>query len=414
MKILWFEVTEPAGYRNTGEFIGGWQDSLEGIVKRYTDIDLYIVFASETATEEKNDGRITYIPVCYNQSKLERFKSLYNCNVETQMLLPQALSVIERIKPDLIHVFGLEWPWGLVADKTEIPVVIHIMGSMVPYYNALYPPKYNLNTIIRSLFPSIKDALWYYLFDRLQKSRRNRELMIWTQVSNYMGRTTWDYALSQIKHPKSTYFHVEEAIRDVFLDEQTIWNPPIGKIKLISTGSRTYWKGPDMLLKTARALKESGLDFEWNVLGGMRPSIKKVVEKIEGIRYEDCSVNILGFKNPQELKELLCQSTLYVHTAYIENSPNSICEAQCVGLPVVSTNVGGISTLVADGVNGILVPANDPWQMAFAIKNLVCDNEKMKLFSVRAKEKALIRHGHQNILNGLVNCYKTLLEKKIK
>lgn len=408
MKILWFEVTEPAGYRNAGEFIGGWQDSLEGILKKEADIDLFVAFSTYAPAERKKDGNVTYVPIVLQFSFYEKLKSFCSCSLESKYLIPQALSLISEINPDVIHIFGLEWPWGLVAEKIDIPVVIHIMGSMVPYYNALYPPKYSFSTVAHRLFPDFRGIIWFLLNDRKQKSRMEQEKRIWKCVHNYMGRTEWDYNLSCIMSPRSKYFHVDEALRTVFLNNSNQWKPSDGKIRLISTGASTFWKGPDMLLKTAKILKDNDIDFEWNVVGGMRATIQRIVEKKENTNFAECGVIFLGFKNSYELLTLLRESTLYVHTAYIENSPNSICEAQCVGVPVVSTNVGGISTLVSDKVDGLLVAANDPWQMAASIISLLKDKERMMLYSSKAKEKALKRHDSSIIVRDLLGCYREL------
>ena len=103
---------------------------------------------------------------------------------------------------------------------------------------------------------------------------------------------------------------------------------------------------------------------------------------------------------------------MYVHTAYIENSPNSICEAQCLGVPVVSTNVGGIATLVRHDVDGILVAANDPWQMADAIIELAKDPVRMLRYSENTRSFALRRHNDENIKKQLVDCYSSVIQAK--
>ena len=102
---------------------------------------------------------------------------------------------------------------------------------------------------------------------------------------------------------------------------------------------------------------------------------------------------------------------MYVHTAYIENSPNSICEAQLVGMPIVSTMVGGISTLVRNGEEGDLLPANDPWQIANTIMELSKDNERMMRYSKNSRQHALERHNPENIMNQLLKCYKDLIKQ---
>ena len=130
------------------------------------------------------------------------------------------------------------------------------------------------------------------------------------------------------------------------------------------------------------------------------------------IFYKKCNIDILGFRQPDELLDLLCNSTLYVHTAYIENSPNSICEAQCLGVPVVSTNVGGAASLVRHNIDGVLVAANDPWQMAYEIISLSNDKDRMVKYSCNSRATAEKRHNPARIKEQLLSCYCQLLKQK--
>lgn len=410
MKVLWFEVTTPSRYKENGLVIGGWQDSLENIVRECKEIELSIAFESHHDYQPKIIDGIKYLPLNVTYSKKETKKARTSWDTNANKLLPLIKNVIELEKPEVIHVFGTEWPFGLAAEVTNIPVVIHIQGAIIPYNNALFPPNYNLIDKLLSIgwkHPrGIKTAIQDY---KLEKSREKIERRIWKTVSNYMGRTEWDKALSGIMHPNRKYFHVEEALRDSFINGRISWNPSFdGKIRLISTGCSTFWKGPDMLLKTARILTENNVDFEWLVAGSMPNIVKHTVEVKEKAHFEDCHIKFMGFIKPEELSMKLCASTIYVHTAYVENSPNSICEAQCLGIPVISTNVGGISSLIRDGIDGILVPANDPWQMAYAIIELAKDKEKMTRFSINSREFALKRHNPNNILSQLLACYRNL------
>jgi len=411
MKVLWFEVTPPGRYLGESMVIGGWQDSLERIVRTSPDIELTICFETYSPLDIRVIEGVTYIPMCvtYNSSEKKLAKKTWAVNAEK--LVPLMKKVVADVQPDIIHVFGTEWPYGLIAEHTNIPVVIHIQGAIVPYNNAMYPPKYSFADVIREIGPlhphRIHKAWNEYRYD---KSRQQVEQRIWKAVKHYMGRTNWDKALSEMMHPGRTYFHVEEALRLEFTNAQVSWNlPQEEKITLISTGCSTFWKGPDMLLKTAHALKEYGVNFEWKVAGSMREDVKRIVEMKEEKMFEENHITFLGFINPQALQEHLLSSTMYVHTAYIENSPNSICEAQCMGIPIVSTNVGGISSLVKDGEQGLLVPANDPWQMAYAIMRLASNKDLMLRFSENSKKVAAARHNPKNILSQLLNVYNTLL-----
>ena len=410
MKVLWFEVTVPSRYRNEGSVIGGWQDSLESIVRSCPEIELSVAFESQEDTSRIVDG-VAYYPIKLNCSKREKRKTSSFWEIKSKKLLPKLKELIEIVCPDVIHVFGTEWPFGLVAELTEVPVVIHIQGSIVFYNNALYPPGYSLMKEVRCFWRHPTKLRSTVRSWKQAKSREIVENKVWDCVTNYMGRTRWDEAMSSVMHPNRNYYHVDEALRDSFLNVKRQWQVKGREtIILFSTGCSTFWKGPDLLLKTARILTQLKIDFKWLVAGLMPGRLRQYVEWNEKVTFEQCNVKLIGFVEPERLTELLLESTLYVHTAYVENSPNSICEAQILGLPVVSTNVGGISTLVRDRVDGILVPANDPWQMAFEIIELSNDLDRMSMYSRNSRERAEKRHNPDNIKEQLLNCYGQLMK----
>lgn len=412
MKVLWFEVTPPGSYLGKGMVIGGWQDSLERVVRTCKDIDLTVSFEANCQLDDRVIDGVTYMPMCISYDKKEKKQAKRTWSVNARKLIPEMKRIVKVVSPDIIHVFGTEWPYGLIAEHTDVPVVIHIQGAIAPYNNAMFPPNYNIFDVVHEIgwmHPDrIRKALDKYAFD---KSRLIIEKRVWKAVKYYMGRTDWDEALSEMMHPGRYYYHVEEALRTDFTTGKLFWKLPTDKkVKLISTGCSTFWKGPDMLLKTARILKEYGLDFVWEVAGEMSEDVKRIVEMKEGDLFTNNNIVFLGFIEPQTLSEHLISSTMYVHTAYVENSPNSICEAQCMGVPIVSTNVGGISTLIKDKEQGTLVPANDPWQLAYAIISLANDKERMLFYSVNSKEVAVRRHNDAHIKEQLLNVYNYIIE----
>ena len=412
MKVLWFEVTTPQRYKSSGQVLGGWQDSLERIVQCCSDIDLIVAFESSKEGEEIKivDG-ITYVPIHVDYSTIDRIRNKWNFEVYARKVELAARALVEKVKPDLIHVFGTEWPFGRVAKYVKCPVVIHIMGAMIPYVNALCPPNFKYDDVIASIpFWNVKNRLGYRCAKQRLHSWSDSERVVWSAVENYMGRTEWDRSVSGLLHPGRKYFHVDEAMRPVFLDCTRHWTGPADKkVRLFSTGCSSFWKGPDLLLQTAKILTDRGLDFDWFVAGRMDPQIKKCVEKHFGTSFIDNHVHFLGFVSPDRLMKELCESTMYVHTAYIDNSPNSICEAQCLGVPVVSTNVGGVSSLVHHQEDGVLVPANDPWQMAQTIVDLADDCGRMERYSEKSMVIARERHSDEHIKAQLLDCYRSLL-----
>jgi glycosyltransferase involved in cell wall biosynthesis len=67
----------------------------------------------------------------------------------------------------------------------------------------------------------------------------------------------------------------------------------------------------------------------------------------------------------------LGQADILLNTTNFDNTPVSILEAMACGLPVVSTNVGGISHLLEDGSTALLVPPANAEEMANAVTRLL-------------------------------------------
>lgn len=411
MKVLWFETTVPGRYRNENAIVSGWQDSLEYIVRGCNDIQLSVAFEGKEGMTPKEIDGVHYYPLVTKYDFIDRkFRRNYDRWSIARKTVPLAVKCIERVKPDIIQVFGSEWEYGQVAKYTNIPVVLHMQGCIHPYNNALYPPGYSALDEVRMLGLRLMKQYHLWQSRHYDKVRADLEQSNFRAVRYYMGRTKWDYQLVQLFHHGAEYFYCSEALRPSFIENAKAWEAKNNhKIRLITTGCSSHWKGMDVLLKTAHILKDQGFDFEWLVAGNMGK--KFFIEKKEHLRFEDNNVKILGVTGGDELSKLLLSSDIYVHTAYIDNSPNSVCEAQYLGLPIISTNVGGISSLIDEGEGGVLVPANASENMAYEIMSLAGDKNRQLKYSKNNISKARNRHNPENILRDLLSCYQSIINK---
>ena len=105
----------------------------------------------------------------------------------------------------------------------------------------------------------------------------------------------------------------------------------------------------------------------------------------------------------------LKNADLFIHPSIIDNSPRAICEAQLIGCPVISSNVGGVPQLVDDGVTGFLYPYNEPHTLAFLIADLVGQRDTLTNVSRAASRVARERHDSNRIVDRIINVYEEVL-----
>lgn len=228
-----------------------------------------------------------------------------------------------------------------------------------------------------------------------------------------MGRTFWDKSISHLLAPQASYFHVDEILRPCFYDTQPWTYRQHDRLQIVSTISGSIYKGLDLVLKTATLLHQHiGNRFTWRIIG--LHSGDKLIAFFESCTKKSCKNHNIVFEGTYtaaQLIESLRQAAVFVHPSYIDNSPNSVCEAQMLGMPVIACQVGGVSTLIDHDSNGILVPPNAPYELASSIIALTSDKNKLSLLGQQARITALARHNRLKTLQALMAVYQTILKE---
>lgn len=109
------------------------------------------------------------------------------------------------------------------------------------------------------------------------------------------------------------------------------------------------------------------------IIGGSG-EIEKVKQKLSA-KYKD-NVEFPGWIRNEQKKQYLREADIFLLPSYNEGMPMAILDAMGCGLPIVSTEVGGIPKIVRQGVNGYLYKPGDSKNMACAIIEYLTDDEK--------------------------------------
>lgn len=156
------------------------------------------------------------------------------------------------------------------------------------------------------------------------------------------------------------------------------------------------------LLQTQPALRE-GLRVAIIGDGPTRARCETLVEKA-GL--QDC----FWFAGEREdIPALMQGMNLFVLPSLGEGISNTILEAMATALPVVATRVGGNIELVAEGINGTLVPAADPRAMARAIGAYLMDPALVQRQGLANRKKVESQFSMQSMVHGYMSVYDCVL-----
>ena len=138
-------------------------------------------------------------------------------------------------------------------------------------------------------------------------------------------------------------------------------------------------------------VKQNYPDAQLCIVGPVKDvnMMEKLEAKITHLKLLD-NILFTGKLSKKEWTELSQEYDIFINTSNIDNTPITLMEAMALGLPIVSTNVGGIPSLIDDGVTGLLIEPNDSDQMAEAINKLISGKIDGYYITKNARDKISI------------------------
>lgn len=142
---------------------------------------------------------------------------------------------------------------------------------------------------------------------------------------------------------------------------------------------------PKMALEVLKLVQEKYPSATLTMVGPPKDvSLEQVQTRARELEVE---VTLTGQLSKQQWIALSESHDIFINTTDVDNTPVSVMEAMALGLPVVSTNVGGVPYLIEDGQDGLLVPPQDPKAMAQAVFQLLEDATLVESLTRNARTK---------------------------
>ena len=117
------------------------------------------------------------------------------------------------------------------------------------------------------------------------------------------------------------------------------------------------------------------------------------------------NVQFIGQVKPEGMAAFYEKNDIYLNSPTIDNMPNSVIEAFATGVPVVSSDAGGIPFIVRDGENGLLAPSGDADALARAALRLLSDSGLAVRLADQARAEAISRYSWGAARDGWKQAY---------
>ncbi|MDA3884316.1 MAG: glycosyltransferase family 4 protein [Candidatus Delongbacteria bacterium] len=411
MKVLWLSPIEIGGNVS----IGSWVASLAKKIIEFENVELHIAFKSKNIILEKKEiGKLTTWSVPSKAfSKYKVFLSnIFRIDLDKNISKIFG-KVVKQVNPDIIQVFGTESDLGTVMYETDIPLVFHIQ-SVYHVYDYKYFSGITINDIEK--FSSIKSKLLFRKYTHQYHKKKlvvKREKDYYSKAKFFLGRTDWDKRCASILSPQAKYFHCDETIRKEFFDVK--WNKKFdnSNINIVTIIGGAPYKGLETIIESMKLLESrSNYKITWRIIGleEYHESVLICKRKYKNIISENLKFSG-RIESAKDIANIMLNSDMYVHPSHIENSPNSICEAMVLGMPIIATATGGVFSLLEDNVSGLLIQDGDPWSMAGAVIELYRDRENALSISNNAHLVGIERHNAEKISRNLLKIYSEILNQ---
>lgn len=356
-----------------------------------------------------------------DMSRLEQ----YQLDLERRME-----EIIDQFKPDVVHVFGTEYPHALsMARVYPYPerLLVGIQGVISWYakqYLADLPKEVYESRTFRDILK--KDSI----LQQKDKYTKRGEMEIKTTriAGNITGRTDFDKAFMESVNPDAVYYPMNETMRPCFYEGA--WSlEKCNKHQIFVSQADYPIKGYHYLLQALPAILKEFPDTKVMVSGnnilrgkGFISRLKisayaKYLEQLMRQNNLEDKIVFLGRLSAEQMKEQYLKCHTFVCPSVLENSPNSVAESMLLGTPVVAARVGGIPSMITDRKDGLLYTGNDVEELARTIIELWKDESVLPMSGRLAKAavaRARAAHDPETNFNRLKEIYREIEKRAEK
>jgi glycosyltransferase involved in cell wall biosynthesis len=279
------------------------------------------------------------------------YKALKNKKRKLKGIIKEA-GIIFPILNNIPDIFHIQWAKTVeqhpeLFELLDSKFIVSLRGAHINYSPIL---DFKLAEAYRKYFPHIDG---------------------FHAVSEDIGREAMKYGAE-----KNKIKVIHSSIKDeLFLIESEVYKSG-NTLDIISVGRFHWKKGYHYALDAMKILNDSKIDFTYSIIAqGIIP--EEITFLINEYGLADKVTIIPGMKHDELIKKLQ-SSHLLILPSVEEGIANVVLEAMATGIPVLTTDCGGMDEVVNDRINGYIVPVRDPVLLSEKIKQFIKSDFEFK------------------------------------
>lgn len=308
--------------------------------------------------------------------------------------------IIRDFKPDIVHTHASKAGalGRLAAIHEKVPVIIHTFHGHV----------------FHSYFGTFKTSV-FKLIERYLAKRSSAIIAISEEQKRELTAT------HRICDPEKTHviplgFDLDRFAQNKEIKRKafrTKWGIRENEIVVSIVGRLVPVKNHRMFLDAiAQLLNEEGLKFRALIVGDgeLRSELEHYAsEKKIPFSRESGSAPLIFTSWIKEVDEVLAASDIIALTSWNEGTPVSLIEAHAASCPVVTTNVGGVESIVKHGETGFLCTSGDTNAFRLHLKTLIKDEKQRMQMADAASSRVMSKFHYNRLVQDMRGLYAQLL-----
>lgn len=365
----------------------------EGLAAKHT---VYIMGFNERLSHKID--KVEYVPLGSNDSKVGfalttlkwlfmmgnialLFPTLKNLFTgQRGILQKQNLKLaLKNINPDIIH---LQWPSVIstfeeILMEQKIPVVLSQRG----YHN--------------NVRPFVDTTNYQYL------NKWYPKIAGFHSVSKAISKEGDKIYNSSAKIDRVVYTGLD--LEHISFSKNCIKSQ---KLEILSVGRPHWKKGYSYAIRACKILKDNNVPFHYTIIGASEH--EELAFLLNDLNLSQ-SVTLQGKIKQNMVYEAMRNASLLLLPSVEEGIANVVIEAMAIGLPVISTNCGGMEEAIEDSAEGWIVPIRNSEAIANAIINFNTISEnKIETIRLNARKKVINQFSKEIMINAMVELYKEI------